>query len=866
MPEQQNVQPSNVRDQSLVEEIKTSYLTYAMSVIVSRALPDVRDGLKPSQRRILHAMMDLNLSPGAKHRKCAKIAGDTSGNYHPHGEQVIYPTLVRMAQDFNMRYPLVDGQGNFGTIDGDPPAAMRYTEARMTAFATMMMDDIDRGTVDFVPNYDETRTEPVILPSKFPNLICNGASGIAVAMATSIPPHNLGEVCDALIHLIDNPDAPLAEIIRILPGPDFPTGGIICGRSEILRAYRTGRGILTVRARAHTEDVKGRQRIIVTEIPYQVNRAKLIEHIADLVKDGRIEGISDIRDESDRAGSRLVFELKKGENDQVVLNQLFKHSQLQDSFSVILIALVDAKPVLMNIKDLMVHFLAHRKEAVRRRTRFLLDEAEKRAHIVDGLRIASQNIDEVIRIIRASKDSQEAEAGLTERFKFSKKQVEAILKMALGRLTGLEQGKLTDEYHELLERIKGYKALLADDALIMDVIREDLYELKEKHADPRRTEIQDTQTDFEDEDLIAEEDVVVTVTSSGYVKSLPLSVYRSQNRGGKGITGSSMKEGDFVEHLFVASSHDTILFFTDRGTVYGIKVFKLPKLSRTSKGRAINNILEMPAGERVASVLSVGSFDDRFIILATRNGVVKKTALSEYENMRSTGKIAIVIDGDDCLVAAALTGGNDALFLATRHGMALKFDEKDARPMGRATRGVIGISLREGDKLVNLCVVRPGGSALSICEHGFGKQTPFDEYRMQRRGGIGIINIKTTGRNGDVVAALNVSDEDSILIITAQGMVVRTPVANISKIGRATQGVRIIKLNESDRVQAAARVAEESDVEAAGGCAGPGSGRAEPEEVEQDFKSLGEADGLARDEEEDAGGGMPEAGDGEAGQ
>ncbi len=854
---------TDIRDRSLVEEIKTSYLTYAMSVIVARALPDVRDGLKPSQRRILHAMRDLNLGPGAKHRKCAKIAGDTSGNYHPHGEQVIYPTLVRLAQDFNMRYTLIDGQGNFGTIDGDPPAAMRYTEARMTTFATMMMEDIDKDTVDFVPNYDETRTEPVILPSKFPNLICNGASGIAVAMATSIPPHNLGEVCDALIHLIDNPEATVADIMRFVPGPDFPTGGIICGRSEILRAYRTGRGILTVRARVHTEDNKGRQRLVVTEIPFQVNRTKLIEHIADLVKDGRIEGISDLRDESDRKGSRLVVELKKGENDQVVLNQLWKHTQLQDSFSVILIALVDGKPVLLSMKDLMVHFLRHRKEAVRRRTRFLLDEAEKRAHVLDGLRIACQNIEEVIAIIRAAKDSQAAEAGLVERFKFSKKQVEAILRMTLGRLTGLEQDKLSEEYHMLLEKIKEYRALLGDDALIMDVVREDLYEIKEKHSDQRRTEIREMETDLADEDLIAEEDVVVTITNSGYVKSLPLSVYRSQRRGGKGITGSSQKEGDYVQHLFVASSHDTLLFFTDRGTVHGVKVFKLPKLSRTSKGRAITNILETGAEESISSVLAVRSFESGFVILATRNGIIKKTALSEYENLRSTGKIAIVIDSDDRLVAAALTTGENEVFLATRNGMALKFDERDARPMGRATRGVIGVSLRESDKVVNLCVVKPGGSALTICGHGYGKQTPFSEYRAQKRGGIGIINIKTSGRNGDVMAALDVTDEDSILIITAQGMVVRTPVADISKIGRATQGVRVIKLNETDRVQAAARIVTEGEIaEASGGPGIPAEGpELETDAVEQDFGDIGGPGEHGDEEETPQGRAQPDDGD-----
>jgi DNA gyrase subunit A len=815
MTETEEPSQDNIRDLSLVEEMKTSYLTYAMSVIVSRALPDVRDGLKPSQRRILFAMRDLNLGPNAKHRKCAKIAGDTSGNYHPHGEQVIYPTLVRMAQDFNMRYPLVKGQGNFGSIDGDPPAAMRYTEARMTHFSTMLMEDIDKETVDFVPNYDETRNEPTVLPSKFPNLLCNGSSGIAVAMATSIPPHNLSEVCDALIKVMEDPDVTLGELMRIMPGPDFPTGGIVCGRAEIAKAYKTGRGILTVRGRVHTETHgRGRERLVITEIPYQVNRTRLIEHIANLVKDGRVTGISDIRDESDRTGSRLVVELKKGENDQVILNQLYKHTQLQDSFSVILIALHESRPVLMGLKELLSHFIEHRKVAIRRRTAFLLDEAEKRAHILDGLRIACANIDEVIAIIRRSKDPQEAEGALMERFKLSRRQTAAILRMPLGRLTGLEQEKLTDEYHQLLEKITEYRALLADENLVCDVVREDLFDVKERFGDARRTEIEDAATDFEMEDLIPEEDMVVTISKSGYIKSLPLSVYRSQRRGGKGITGSGMKEGDIIEHLFVASTHDTILVFTNRGKVYGIKVYRLPKLPRQSKGRAVRNIIEMDAEEHIASVLAVRDFDEGFVLLATRNGIVKKTDLSAFANSRTNGKIAINIDVDDRLVGAHLTCGQDNIFLATRGGMALKFHEKDARPMGRATRGVIGIHLREGDELVSLSIVRPGSSVFTACEMGYGKQTPFAQYRLQRRGGKGIINIKTSSRNGGVVAVLNVTPEDSVLMITARGMVVRTPVGNISSIGRATLGVRIITLKKGDKLRAAARVLTEEEVDA----------------------------------------------------
>jgi DNA gyrase subunit A len=799
-----------IRDLSLEDEMKTSYLTYAMSVIVSRALPDVRDGLKPSQRRILTAMRDLNLGPSGKHRKCAKIAGDTSGNYHPHGEQVIYPTLVRLAQDFNMRYPLVDGQGNFGTIDGDPPAAMRYTEARMTHFSTMLMEDIDKNTVDFAPNYDETLTEPTILPSKFPNLLCNGASGIAVAMATSIPPHNVTEVCDALIRIIDNPDATLAELMEVLPGPDFPTGGIICGREEIVKAYKTGRGILTVRGRTHIEEVRGgRQRIVVTEIPYQVNRTRLIEHIAALVKDGKITGISDIRDESDRTGSRLVIELKKGENEQIILNQLFKHTQLQESFSIILIALVNQKPVLLSLRELMGRFLDHRREAIRRRTRFLLDEAERRAHVLDGLRIACQNIDEVIALIRKSKDPADARDRLAARFRLTAAQTEAIIRMPLGRLTGLEQEKLTDEVHALLEKIKEYRAILDDEQLILDIIREDLYEIKEKHADARRTEIQESAVDFVVEDLIPDEDMVVTFSRSGYVKSLPLSAYRTQRRGGKGITGSGTKEGDFIEHLFVASAHDVILVFSDRGKVYGLKVYELPKLSRHSKGRAIRNLLRLDPQEHIASVIAVRDFDERFVVLATRNGIIKKTRLSSFANMRVTGIRAINIDLNDRLVGAIVTSGSDTVFLASKNGMALKFSEEDVRAMGRAARGVIGLNLREGDELVSMCMVRDGQSALTICTKGYGKRTEFEEYRLQRRGGIGIINIKTTGRNGEVVSVLNVTEADAILMITGQGMVVRTPVSNISKFGRATQGVRVFRLKPNDRVQSAARLVSE---------------------------------------------------------
>ena len=811
MPEPTKTDIGKVEPISLQEEKSASYMQFAMSAIMARALPDVRDGLKPSQRRILVAMNDLNLGPRSKHRKCAKIAGDTSGNYHPHGEGVIYPTLVRLAQDFVMRYPLADGQGNFGTIDGDPPAAMRYTEARMTAAAVQMLEDLERDTVDFVPNYDETRTEPVILPSKFPNLLANGSTGIAVGMATSIPPHNVGEVCDAAIRLIENPDVGLDELLCAIPGPDFPTGGSLCGRAGIREAYETGKGQVVLRAKVHPEtDSRGKVSLVVTEIPYQVNRTRLIERIADLVKTDELPQVTDIRDESDRQGSRLVIEIRKGEDHEVVLNRLFKETPLQETVWIQMIALVNGRPRLLPLKEILRHFLDHRAEVVRRRTRFLLREAEARAHILDGLRIAVQNIDEVVAIIRSSKDTAEAGARLAERFRLSDLQTDAILRMSLGRLTGLEREKIEAEYHALLEKIREYRQILADPALVQDILKEDLHEVKEKFRDARRTEILDEAPTFQCEDLIAEEDMAVTLSHEGYVKRQPLTLWRRQRRGGKGITGASMKEGDFIEHLFIASTHETLLILTDRGLLCGIKVHEVPKLSRTSRGRALQNLLSLPEGHAVASVLAVRDFDDRYVLMATAQGTIKKTVLSAFQNFRRSGIIAIKVDGDDRLVGAALTSGEDDVLLGTRLGMALRFHERDARPMGRSAQGVRGISLREGDAVVGLCVARPGLTVLSVCEHGFGKRTPFDDYRTQRRGGVGLINIRSSGRNGNVVTVMTVSDDDDLLAVTAQGMMVRCPVAHISVIGRATQGVKVVSLYEGDRLNSLARVVEEA--------------------------------------------------------
>ncbi len=822
----------NIKDILIEEEMKESYLTFAMSVIMSRALPDVRDGLKPSQRRILVAMNDLSLGPASKFRKCAKICGDTTGNYHPHGEQVVYPTLVRMAQDFSFRYTLVKGQGNFGSVDGDPPAAMRYTEARMTHASTEMMDDIKQNTVNFVPNYDETRLEPVVLPSKFPNILCNGSSGIAVGMATSIPPHNVSEVCDGIIKVIDNPDVTIDELMTIIKGPDFPTGALICGVRGIHDGYKTGRGTISVRAKAHIETAKnGRKSIVVTEIPYQLNRDRIIERIAELVKSEVLKGITDIRNESDREGSRIVIVVKKNDDENVVLNQLYKHTKLQDSFSIIMIAIVNNRPQTLNLKQLITAYIDHRKEVIQRRTQFQLDRAEERAHILEGLKIALANIDEVIKLIKASKTVEDARNSLISKFSLSDVQANAILEMRLQRLTNLEQSKIEEEYKKVCDNIKEFKAILADENLVLDIIREDLHETKEKYGDERKTEIAGDVSDFDMEDLISEEDVTVMITHEGYTKRLPLSTYRKQNRGGKGVTGAGMKEGDFVENLFIASTHDYILFFTDLGKVYWLKVYDVPHFGRVAKGRAIVNLLNLQEDENVTSMIPVRKFDDRSLVMATKNGIIKKTILSAFGRPKKGGIIAILLDSGDKLIGVKLAQGGQEIVLGTENGKAIRFSEDDVRCMGRATRGVKGITLQGDDTVKGIVIVDKNATLLTVCENGFGKRTDYSEYTVQRRSGQGVINIKTTDRNGKVVALINVSDEDEFMMMTANGMIIRSAIKAIRSIGRNTQGVRLISLKEGDKLVSVAPVVSDESEESEG--AETQTDEAEPQQPEQ---------------------------------
>jgi len=801
-----------ILDIAIEDDMKDAYLRYAMSVIISRALPDVRDGLKPSQRRILVAMNDLNLGPRSQHRKCAKIAGDTSGNYHPHGQEVVYPTLVRMAQSFSSRYPLVDAQGNFGSADGDPPAAMRYTEARLSSAAMELLADIEYNTVDFVPNYDETRLEPTVLPARFPNLLCNGAAGIAVGMSTSIPPHNVGEVADAIIRVLEEPEVPLVELIRIVPGPDFPTGGVVCGQRGIIDGYTQGRGIIQVRGRAHTEETKGGKKLIViTEIPYQVTRTAIKERMVQAANKGLIPGIADIRDESGGAGQRLVVELKRGEDEHVVLNQLYQHTPFQTSFSIIMIALVDNRPRTLNLKQMLECFIGHRIEVIRRRTQFLLERAQARAHIIEGLRIALAHIDEIIELIKKAPDVETARAQLVERFELSDRQATAILEMRLQRLTGLERHKLEEEYRKLLEQIADYEAILASDARVRDLIKQEMLDIKKRFGDERRTEITDEPAAFDREDLIAEEMMAVTLSHEGYIKRIPLDTYRKQGRGGKGITGASMKEGDFIEHLFIASTHDYLLFFTSTGYVHWRKVYEIPQLGRTSRGRSIANLLKLKRGESIASCLAVREFDGRNVVFATEKGLVKKTPLAKFGHPRKIGIIAILLREGDHLICARLTNGDQEIVLATRNGRAIRFHESDVRAMGRNARGVKGIKLRRGDAVVGMAVVEEMGTLLTVCENGFGKRTEFGEYRYQARGGYGVIDIRTTERNGNVMGAFTVYDDDSIMMVTANGMIVRTPVRQIRAIGRKTQGVTLINCADDDRLVAVGRVVENGD-------------------------------------------------------
>ncbi len=826
----------------ILDELKNSYLNYAMSVIVSRALPDVRDGLKPSQRRILVAMNDLNLGPRSKHRKCAKIVGDTGGNYHPHGDQATYGTLVRLGQEWNMRYPLIDPQGNFGSIDSDPPAAMRYTEARMAAPAVDMLEDIKLDSVDFVPNYDETREEPTVLPSKFPNLLVNGSTGIAVGMATNIPPHNITEVCDALLLVIDDPNCGFKDIIKCLPGPDFPTGGIICGKKGIIDAYTTGRGHLTVRGKVDIEtNKKGRDRIIITEIPYMVVKTTIVSKIADCVHNNTIPEVADIRDESDRHGLRIVVDLKKDADVEIALNKLYRYTSLQSTFAIANIALVDNRPETLNIRELLDCFINHRKIVIRRRTRFLLKRCRNRAHILEGLILAVSDIDEIIELIKKSPDTPTAKLNLMKKplrlaevatlkkilpkaFVEEKSkgkhfltgpQADAILTMQLQRLTGLEIEKLAKEYAELTEQIEGYEAVLANEEILLDIIREDIYEIKEKYGDARRTKIAAKVEQLDMEDLIAEEEVIVTVSHSGYVKRLPIDTYRKQGRGGRGIIGSVTKEGDFIEHLFVASTHDYLLIFTNRGKCYWLKVYDIPSMSRQSKGRNIVNLLNLGT-QKVASIINVSSFDDeqegakqRQLVMATKNGIVKKTRLSAYGNPRQTGVIAINLDPTDDLIGVALTTGDDHIVLGTRDGMTIRFDENQVRSMGRASRGVRGVKLRSGDAVVGMVIVEEKAALFTLCENGYGKRTGLENYRPQSRGGVGLKNIKTSARNGKVVALKAVQNKDDLMMITATGMIIRTGLDQIRSIGRNTQGVRLIKLKPGDKLVAAEKIIAE---------------------------------------------------------
>ena len=793
------------------DEMRESYLNYAMSVIVSRALPDARDGLKPSQRRILVAMNDLGLGPRSRYRKCAKIAGDTSGNYHPHGEAIVYPTLVRMAQDFNLRYPMVDGQGNFGSVDGDPPAAMRYTEARLTPLAIEMLQDLKKDTVDFIPNYDETLTEPVVLPGKFPNLLCNGASGIAVGMATNIPPHNLNEVAAAIKICIDNPEVTLDELIKIIPGPDFPTGGIITGIEEIRRAYATGRGRIKLRGRLGVEPLKGgRESIIITEIPYIVNKTKLLEDIAALVNHKKITGISDLRDESDREGMRIVIELKRGEVARVIINQLYKKTQLQVTFGINLLSLDRKRPRVMDLKSTIWCFIDHRKEVIIRRTRFELAVAERRAHILEGFKIALKNIDEVIKIIKGSKDRDEAKVKLMKRFKLSEIQTNAILDLRLYRLTGLESEKIDAEYRELIKLISYLQSILESDKKVMEMIKDDLDELSEKYGDGRRTEIVPSEGELEIEDLIADETALITISHRGYIKRVPVTTYRSQHRGGKGVAGMNTRDEDFVEHLFTASTHDYILFFTESGRVHWLKVYQIPPASRIAKGRAITNLLQISGDENIADMVRVRDFSpDQFIMLATSKGIIKKSSLLDYSRPRSGGIIAVTVDPGDRVIEAILTNGSDELLLVTSGGKSIRFKETDVRPMGRTARGVKGIRLGKDDRVVVMEKVEEDYTLLVVSENGYGKRTDFDQYNAQKRGGGGVITMRTGDRNGALVGAASVRAGDELMLISTEGQMIRMPVDQIRVIGRATKGVRLINLDQSDKLVSLAKVAEE---------------------------------------------------------
>jgi DNA gyrase subunit A len=806
--------PVNIED-----EMKRSYMDYAMSVIIGRALPDVRDGLKPAHRRVLYGMRTMGLASNRAYRKCAKIVGEVMGNYHPHGDASIYDTLVRLAQDFNMRYPLVDGQGNFGSVDGDPPAAMRYTEARPQGLAEAMMTDLDKETVDFVPNYDETTEEPTVLPTTFPNLLVNGSAGIAVGMATNIPPHNMREIIDGVLAVIDqrgqSKEARTRALLTTVSGPDFPSGGFIVGRQGIFQAYTTGRGSITQRAKVEIEESKKGDRlsIVITEIPYQVNKARLIEKMADLAREKVIEGISDLRDESDRDGMRIVVELKRGEVPEVILNNLYKHTALQTTFGIIMLAIVGGRPRVLSLLEVIEHFIEFRRDVVRRRTEFELRKAEARAHILEGLKIALDHLDEVIRLIRGSKNPLEARAGLMTNFGLSQIQAQAILDMQLQRLTGLERQKILDELAEIMKTIERLRAILSSDALLMEVVIGELKAVRERYMDERRTTIiEDEGGEFSIEDLIVDEDVAITVTNTGYIKRTAITTYRMQRRGGKGRIGMRTREEDFVSHLFIASTHAYIMIFTDRGRAYWLKVHAVPDAGAGGKGKAIANLVSMQQGERIAALLAVRDFpeeDDRqFVVMGTRKGVIKKTDLTAFRNPRADGIIAMGVEEDDAVIAVELSDGTEQIIIGTRDGMAIRFEETDVRPMGRTAYGVRGIALRDDDQVVGMEVVRPGGTVLTATQNGYGKRTDLEEYRLQSRGGYGVIDIQTTDRNGKVVGTVFVTEDEQVMLISQQGMILRMRAGDIRAIGRATQGVRLMDMEDDDIIVAVAKLAE----------------------------------------------------------
>jgi len=808
----------NVRDGKVIpirisDEMKTSYLNYAMSVIVERALPDVRDGLKPVQRRILYGMLELGNRPDRPHKKSARIVGDVMGKYHPHGDSAIYDAMVRMAQPFSYRAMLVDGHGNFGSVDGDPPAAMRYTEARLSPVAMEMLRDIDRDTVDFIPNFDETLEQPAVLPSRFPNLLVNGAAGIAVGMATNIPPHNLGEVIDAIIESIDNPDATMEDLMSHVKGPDFPTGGIIRGVEGIRDAYATGRGRVIMRAKCQIEAMaNGKHRILVTELPYQVNKSRLIEKIADLVREKRVDGITDLRDESDKTGMRIVIELRRDANPNVVLNRLYKFSQLEDTFGVIMLALVDNEPKVLSLKETLNHYIDHQVDVIVRRTRFDLRKAEERAHILEGYRIALDHIDEIIALIRSAQNDQVAKEGLMSRFSLSERQAVAILDMQLRRLTGLERDKVEAEYQELLKTIARLKAILGDMNLVYNIIKEELLEIRDKYADERRTRIVAQTGELDVEDLIAEEDIVVTMTHQGYIKRLPVDTYRAQRRGGKGITALNTRAEDFVEQLFIASTHSYVLFFTNQGRVYRLRGHDIPEAGRNARGFAVINLINLEPGERIQATIPIKEYsDDLYLTMATRNGTIKKTVLSEFDTNRSGGLICITLVDDDELVGIELTDGSKELVLVTQEGQAIRFAEDQIRSMGRSAQGVIGIRLDPDDKVVGLGVVADGADLLVVTERGFGKRTPLDEYRPVNRGGKGVLTLRKTERTGLIVGILVVHESSEAMLLSKEGIAIRIKVDEISQMGRNTQGVTLMRLDDDDEVVAVANIVGKDD-------------------------------------------------------